>query len=419
MRKIIQFEHVSKQYRLGMTRTSLPTALYQWVGTSLKRVQHKPRHEQVLWALRDVSFELERGQSLALIGPNGAGKTTVLKLLSNITKPTSGRIKIDGQVSALIELGAGFHPDLSGRENIYLNGTILGYSRKEISQRFDEIVAFSELERFIDTPVKRYSSGMTVRLGFAVAACSEPDILLVDEVLAVGDASFRQKCMERIRSMLNNGTTLIFVSHNMGLVQTTCNTALYLDHGRIIHHGNTLEVIEAYDRALNEERARKLESSQSEKSKTTKDVEITKVEVISLDGQGRKDLCHDRPAEVRIHYIAYKDIGACNMVVRVVRSDGVSCCFLRTSTDSFKLVVEHGTGVVSVVLDPVQLYTGTYFVRASFKDGSDTIGIVSGWSKLFHVRGSTLSYLDKGPQFKDAIFEPSRRWDHYQGRCNP
>ncbi|HIE57822.1 MAG TPA: ABC transporter ATP-binding protein, partial [Anaerolineales bacterium] len=209
---VIQFQNISKRYNLGMTRTSLPTAAYQWGRSLLKPAKSQERQKkQYLWALKDVSFDLQRGESLALIGPNGAGKTTILKLLAGITTPTSGNIQINGKLSALIELGAGFHPDLSGRENIFLNGAILGLTRAEVQRKFDEIVAFSELEQFIDTPVKRYSSGMAVRLGFAVAASIDPDILLVDEVLAVGDAAFRQKCMERIRSMLNQGTSIIFV----------------------------------------------------------------------------------------------------------------------------------------------------------------------------------------------------------------
>jgi lipopolysaccharide transport system ATP-binding protein len=188
MNSAVCFENISKRYNLGLTRTSLPTVFSHWLKTKVTR-KALPTQNKVLWALRDVNFELNQGQSLALVGSNGAGKTTILKLLANITKPSSGRLTINGKLSALIELGAGFHPDLTGRENIFLNGTILGLSRKEIERRFDDIVDFSELERFIDTPVKRYSSGMVVRLGFSVASCIEPELLLVDEVLAVGDSS--------------------------------------------------------------------------------------------------------------------------------------------------------------------------------------------------------------------------------------
>ena len=231
MKPVIEFSNVSKRYNLGLTRTSLPSVISQWVKQALLGSNSSDRKYH--WALRDVSFNLEKGQSLALVGPNGAGKSTILKLLAKITNPTSGKAEVNGQLSALIELGAGFHPDLTGRENIFLNGTILGLTYKDIQRRYDEIVAFSEIEEFIDTPVKRYSSGMTVRLGFAVASCIEPDILLVDEVLAVGDASFRQKCIERIKTLLSNGTSLIFVSHDMGLVRAVCERALYIEHGQV------------------------------------------------------------------------------------------------------------------------------------------------------------------------------------------
>jgi lipopolysaccharide transport system ATP-binding protein len=208
----VRFENVSKRYRLGLARTSLPSLAQAALKQALAGRAGKQAQAREFWALQDVSFELHAGESLALIGRNGAGKTTILKLLANITQPTSGRVETFGQLSALIELGAGFHPDLTGRENVYLNGTILGLSRREIDLHYDEIVEFAELAQFIDTPVKRYSSGMTVRLGFAVASCLTPDILLVDEVLAVGDASFQQKCMARIRELLKNGTSIIFIS---------------------------------------------------------------------------------------------------------------------------------------------------------------------------------------------------------------
>ncbi|HQV94517.1 MAG TPA: ABC transporter ATP-binding protein [Anaerolineales bacterium] len=253
MTPVIQFTNVSKRYNLGLTRTSLPSILSQWVKPLLGK-QGNATEKKIYWALQDVSFAMEKGQSLALVGPNGAGKSTILKLLAKITNPTTGKVEVNGQLSALIELGAGFHPDLTGRENIYLNGTILGLTYKDIHKKYDEIVAFSEIEEFIDTPVKRYSSGMAVRLGFAVASCIEPQILLVDEVLAVGDASFRQKCIERIKSLLRNGTSLIFVSHDMGLVRALCERALYIEHGRLQASGTSAEIIDMYNRVLEKKR---------------------------------------------------------------------------------------------------------------------------------------------------------------------
>ena len=184
------------------------------------------------WALKDVSFEVKEGEVVGIIGGNGAGKSTLLKILSRITEPTEGRVRLRGRVSSLLEVGTGFHPELTGRENIFLNGAILGMSRRDIRRKFDEIVAFAEVEQFLDTPVKRYSSGMYVRLAFAVAAHLEPEILVVDEVLAVGDAAFQRKCLGKLQGIAKGGTTVLFVSHNMGAIGTLCQRTTYLENGR-------------------------------------------------------------------------------------------------------------------------------------------------------------------------------------------
>jgi lipopolysaccharide transport system ATP-binding protein len=409
MKTTLRFEHVSKRYELGLTRTSLPTLVSQWVRKSLKPGHGKAitLNGKHIWAVRDVSFALEEGQSLALIGPNGAGKTTILKLLAKITKPTEGNIEINGQLSALIELGAGFHPDLTGRENIYLNGAILGLSQKYVAGHFDEIVAFSELERFIDTPLKRYSSGMKVRLGFAVAASIEPDILLVDEVLSVGDSSFRQKCMNRIQELLDRGTSIIFVSHNLWLVQTVCTNAIYLDEGQIRYIGQTSEAINLYDRNLSERRAEKFSQVGKGDDDRTFDVEITKIEVLGRNGQESDDLPNDQPADLRIHYLSYKEVGDVTMVVRIIRSDGLTCCMMRNSLDKVQIHLGPGSGVVSVTVDPLQLRGGTYFVQAMIRDGSDARSIVTNNSEWFYVSGSTLAFNEM-----NGVFEPNRYWRH-------
>jgi lipopolysaccharide transport system ATP-binding protein len=204
------------------------------------------RNREELWALEDVAFEVERGSAVGVVGHNGAGKTTLLKILSRITAPSTGEARITGSVGSLLEVGTGFHPELSGRDNVYLNGAILGMRRKEIKGKFDEIVAFAEVERFIDTPVKRYSSGMYVRLAFAVAAHLEPDILIVDEVLAVGDASFQRKCLGKMGEVSSEGRTVVFVSHNMAAVRSLTSKALWLDHGRVAASGPTSEVVTEY-----------------------------------------------------------------------------------------------------------------------------------------------------------------------------
>lgn len=212
------------------------------------------------WALQDVSFEIKQGDRVGIIGRNGAGKSTLLKVLSRITEPTTGRICIKGRVASLLEVGTGFHPELTGRENIYLNGAILGMSKVEIRRKFDEIVAFSEVEKFLDTPVKRYSSGMYVRLAFAVAAHLEPEVLIIDEVLAVGDASFQKKCLGKMEDVSREGRTVLFVSHNMAALQTLCNQAIFLKGGRVISQGNTSEQIYRY---LNESSAQAIDSSEN------------------------------------------------------------------------------------------------------------------------------------------------------------
>ena len=409
MNDAIQFQNVSKRYRLGMTRTSIPTLVYQWGESLLWRSKANHQNDKDLWALRDVSFDLGRGESLALIGPNGAGKTTILKLLAKITTPTSGHIKVNGQLSALIELGAGFHPDLSGRENIFLNGTILGLKRPDIQRRFDEIVAFSELEKFIDTPVKRYSSGMTVRLGFAVATSVDPDILLVDEVLAVGDAAFRQKCINRIQTLLQKGTSILFVSHNLWLVQAVCEKGLYIESGQVQHYGPTAEAIDLYDRALNEKRARSLEIAQDQPPTASGDIEITKIEVGASEKAAGDEIVNDDCVQIRVHYLAYKDFEKANLVVRILRSDGLTCCAMRTSLDHFNLSLDSGKGVVAINLLPLQLYGGSYYVQAVFKDATDAYTLTNGSSDWFYVKGALLSHQDM-----NGVFVPNHSWEHQE-----
>lgn len=255
---VIKVEHLGKKFIIGHQGTERYTALRDVVANNAKgmirRAKQLVRQQKTeaatteeFWALKDINFEINAGDRVGIIGRNGAGKSTLLKILSRITDPTEGRITIRGRVASLLEVGTGFHPELSGRENIFLNGAILGMSRAEIRQKFDEIVAFAEIERFLDTPVKRYSSGMYVRLAFAVAAHLEPEILIVDEVLAVGDAQFQKKCLGKMEDVSrNDGRTILFVSHNMGIVSQLCNKAFLLKQGRIIATGKAKEIIDTY-----------------------------------------------------------------------------------------------------------------------------------------------------------------------------
>ena len=236
----IKIEGVGKKYTVGKEKDS---SLRGTLSGVLKSAAAKGED---FWALKDVSFDIKKGEVVGIIGRNGAGKSTLLKILSQITKPTSGRIEIDGRVASLLEVGTGFHPELTGRENIFLNGTILGMSRKEVKDKFEDIVKFSGVAKFIDTPVKHYSSGMYVRLAFAVAAYLEPEILIIDEVLAVGDASFQKKCLGKMGDIAKNGRTVIFVSHDMGAVASLCTRGILLDKGAVLFEGSVNEVIDKY-----------------------------------------------------------------------------------------------------------------------------------------------------------------------------
>ena len=245
----ISVENVWKRYRKGQTGYhTLREDLYNLTGRLLDfgGEKRRDRDAEHIWALRDVSFEIKQGERVGIIGRNGSGKTTMLRLLAGITRPNQGKIIVKGRLGVLIEIMAGFHPELTGRENVYLNGAIMGMSRKEIKRKFDEIVAFAELEEFIDTPIKRYSSGMHVRLGFAVSAHLDPDILLVDEVLAVGDAAFQQKCLGKMGTAAQEGRAVLFVSHNMFAVQNLCTRGILLESGKVIVDGNVNTIIEAY-----------------------------------------------------------------------------------------------------------------------------------------------------------------------------
>jgi ABC-type polysaccharide/polyol phosphate transport system ATPase subunit len=242
----LRMEHVWKKFRKGETYNSLRDLIPALTGKMFRTQELDEGVKREFWALQDISFELKHGEALAMIGQNGAGKSTALKILSRIMRPTKGRMVVNGRLSALIEVTAGFHQDLTGIENIYLHGTVLGMSRKEIDRKLDQIIAFSGLETFIDTPVKRYSSGMFARLGFSIAAHTDPEVLIVDEVLSVGDFVFQQRCMDRMRSVIANGTTLLFVSHNLKSITEVCDRALLMEKGKMLEMGPTDAVIRSY-----------------------------------------------------------------------------------------------------------------------------------------------------------------------------
>ena len=395
----IVFDDVSKRYRLGALGSLRSTM------AALSSRRREDDNLRDFWALKDVSFRVEPGESLGLIGPNGAGKTTTLKLLSNITRPTSGRIEVGGRLSSLIELGAGFHPELSGRDNIFLNGAILGLSRREIQRKLDEIIAFSELERFMDTPVKRYSSGMYVRLGFAVAAYVEPDVLLVDEVLAVGDSSFRQKCMARMEELRNGGTTIVFVSHNMYQVRRLSRQTLVLINGKVHFVGQTDDAIKTYEQSVHVHTSSAIPQHKGESLET--EVFVTQVIVADDAGKAVTQLSYDQPLCVNAWYHTRVPIEDPIVKLRLNRADGVVCAMTASQyAPDLKLVLD-GSGVLSVRFDPIQLVSASYVVEVRIIDSSDTAILASGQSEPFFVYSTGMPHeIDRG------VFVPHVTWLH-------
>jgi len=279
MNQKIILQSVSKRYRIGKSSLNFRSLF-----------KNNKSEEKFHWAVKDINFNLGTGEALGIIGPNGAGKTTILKLLSRVTSPTSGKIEMNGRYSALIELGAGFHPDLSGRENVFLNGTILGMRKSEIEKRFDQIVDFAGIEKYIDTPVKRYSSGMYARLGFSVAAHVDPEILIVDEVLAVGDMAFQKKCYDRMLDLIHKGTTLVFVSHNMRAIQKVCSRSIVLYRGTMAFEGSSSDATAEYSNILRKAASENAETTFENLSDgigqriMTQKAIIEKVELLNDDG---------------------------------------------------------------------------------------------------------------------------------------
>lgn len=316
--------------------------------------------QEDFWALKDVSFEIKQGDRVGIIGRNGAGKSTLLKILSRITEPTKGRITIDGRVASLLEVGTGFHSELSGRENIYLNGAILGMSREEIKRKFDEIVAFSEVEKFLDTPVKRYSSGMYVRLAFAVAAHLEPEILIVDEVLAVGDAQFQRKCLGKMEDVsTKEGRTVLFVSHNMGTVRNLCNLGILLDKGQVVCSGSSSEVISAYDKTC----VGVNEGTWINDEIVTNGVRIDKIKVVDSNGECRAQFFNSETIIIQIHVKAIETTANVKVGFDLIRESVIA--FRTEQVDSMgkKDFAIDEEVVLSCEVPAWFLNAGEYFLR--------------------------------------------------------
>ena len=356
----LKFERVSKKYRI------FHEAEEEKSPAGLGRLTRRLRGNWTdFWAVRDVSFDVERGEALGIIGQNGAGKSTILKLLYNITTPTKGRIAVNGRLAAMIEVASGFHPELTGRENVFLNGALLGMKRREIRSKLDSIVDFAGVSAFIDTPVKRYSSGMYLRLGFAIAAHLDPDILLLDEVLAVGDASFQSRCIERINQLRNAGTTIVFVSHNLSAVESLCNRVFLLRQGEIYRSGPPREVISEYENMLITMPAWAPDGS-SGLAKSPK-VQITAVNFFNSAGVKTTMFASGDEVRAEVEFIAHDAVE--DVVVEVYFYSIVHNLHshFSTASEGVKLDLEKGRGIVEFFCPELPFQAGSFHIEASIR----------------------------------------------------
>ncbi|MGI9066553.1 MAG: ABC transporter ATP-binding protein [Pyrinomonadaceae bacterium] len=354
----LKLDRVSKKYVLRREVDSAPSG-HPWLLT----VKNLRRRTQDFWALRDVSFEVKRGETLGVIGHNGAGKSTILKLLSNITTPTAGQITIHGRLSALIEVGSGFHPELTGRENIYLSGSILGMRRAEITKKLHSIADFADVRDFLDVPVKRFSSGMAVRLGFSIAAHLNPDILLLDEVLAVGDAAFQEKCLERIAELKRSGITIVFISHDLGAVERICDRVLLLRLGEVTFSGDPRSVVSEY---------------QSHAVSSTLNVnpnwiasEKAEVLRLSFHGESGRQARGYRTGEVlkaRVEFAIYEPISDAVFEIIFSNPDHQVVFEFSTEPSGTRIALEPGTGLLEFVCPEVGLLSGLYYADVGVKE---------------------------------------------------
>ncbi len=406
----VRFENVSKVYSIGRQRQF--TQLFaNWAGKAVGKGGGRPKH----WALNDVSFELQEGESLGMLGSNGAGKTTILKLLSRVTWPTGGRVLVAGKVISLIELGAGFHAELTGRENIFLHGAILGLSFKEIAGRLDEIVSFTGIEKFVDTPVKWYSSGMYARLGFGVAAHSDPDVLLVDEVLAVGDTAFQRKAIDAMRGLVQSGKTVMLVSHDLGNVRGLCQKVLWLEKGEIRALGPTEEVVAAYlddvnQRAATDQNAR----DRTETRGGSGDARYTDVRLFDPSGRETDIFQPGEPIRIQATYRTTRPLERPIFRVAIrAPGQGVTVCAADTHPADVPDDVD-GEGILNATFEAPPLQPGLYSVALSIL-GPDGIALydshgVAGDFVVPASGGSNGFVVDRG----DLIRVPVR-FEHRAG----
>lgn len=374
----IRIDGLGKRYRLTSThgqrgyrtlRESLTDGV-RGLGRRLRR--SSSGRDQDFWALRDTSFEVQPGEVLGVIGRNGAGKSTLLKILSRITRPTTGRAEVNGRVGSLLEVGTGFHPELTGRDNIYLNGSILGMSRREIASRFDEIVAFAEIEQFLDTPVKRYSSGMYVRLAFAVAAHLDPEILIVDEVLAVGDAGFQKKCLDRMKTVSTQGRTILFVSHNLPALENLCDSGVLLSGGRVAARGSIQDVLAQYNRRERVAGQAEVDLAGHPNRRGGSGPRLQRLS-LSSSGQSTAAVRMGGPLEMAITYDCGRKPVDLKFGITIEDSRGVKVVSFAPAYQAPELLRSASpSGVVTVTVPAMNLVAGHYVVNVYYDDGAES-----------------------------------------------
>ncbi|MCA9401912.1 MAG: ABC transporter ATP-binding protein, partial [Candidatus Omnitrophica bacterium] len=365
--------------------------------------------EREFWAVEGVSFKVAKGEVVGIIGPNGAGKSTILKMLSGILKPNMGTMHVKGRLSALIEVTAGFHPELTGRENVYLNGTILGMKKKELDDKFEQIVEFSGIREFIDTPIKRYSSGMLSRLGFSVAAHVDPEVLLVDEVLAVGDIAFQSKCAAKMRELLNSGTTIAIVSHNMTLIHSLCKRVILINKGKVLKDGNPDEVIPYYENIVfkqQEDEFKQRLNRQTHKVKVNdqSQVNIANIKLFNDKNEQKDSFSVSEALNISFDYELNEPIPKPVFSVELMRADGVLCCVSYSEHDGGLEILEKG-GSVTIHLGRLNIAPGIYAPKITVWDKDLIHPYIINKQKVFNVEVSS--------QYKhtNAVFIADIKWE--------
>jgi len=407
---VIDVDGLGKHYQLGANRQRTDT-LRDLIAGSVRSLFTRRRHEARtdFWALRDARFQIAGGESVGIIGSNGAGKSTLLKLLARIVEPSEGRARIVGRAGALLEVGTGFHWELTGRENVFLYGSILGMSRKEIARRFDSIVAFADLAQFIDTPVKRYSSGMYVRLAFSVAAQLEPDILLLDEVLAVGDLAFQRKCIDFARNLQKRSATILFVSHNMHSIKTMCDRVIYLRKGHVVFDGPTERGLQLYEQDCCLSDLSWISAPRDEWP-----IEITGCELIDANGVARSVWDFGQPIKLRIFYHTQRAVADPNFIVAFIRADGVACCNYSSEADGIVTGQIAGPGCIEIDAPPLKLVSDMYSVSILVRERGFGRVLCGQTGATFHVRHSLFD-THFGVFHEPATWKFSRRGEAVPG----